>query len=194
VVPLAIAVTRLCLLVRRGTRSRPGGADLAWLAPAAAYLLLQDIQHKVVRGTAGGVADVAANLTWPFKALVPGVDRDVHRLSWTHLGWYDYNLIEFLALAAFVLAGLLVIRSSAAPPHERAAFAGFVLLELVLASGQFWDSVTGDGRIFVDAYEMAVLVLIAAPNRVVTNRRLAVLGCVALAALVVVARRRILFE
>jgi hypothetical protein len=39
-----------------------------------------------------------------------------------------------------------------------------------------------------------VLLLLAAPGRVVTNRRLGLLACVALAALTLVARRRILFE
>lgn len=40
-------------------------------------------------------------------------------MSRTHLGTYDYNLIEFLALMAFVVAGFLVLRSTTAPIHER---------------------------------------------------------------------------
>ncbi|HEY0932219.1 MAG TPA: hypothetical protein VGD91_00625, partial [Trebonia sp.] len=149
VLPVALGLTRLGQLGRG--RARPGPPDLAWAAPGLVYLLLQGIQHAVVAGTAGGVADAAANLTWPLTALVPGLYRDIHRMSWTHLGTYDYNLIEFLALAAFVGAGLAVIRSTTAPPHERVALAGFVLVEVVLASGQFWNSVFGDGRTYVDA-------------------------------------------
>jgi hypothetical protein len=215
VFPIALALTRLWRMCRRS--ARPGLPDFAWVLPGFLYLLLQGIQHVVVRGTDGGVADASANLTWPFTALVAGLDRDIHRTSWTHLGTYDYNLIEFVALMAFAVAGFLVLRSTAAPVHERAAFAGFVLVEVVSASSQFWYSVFGDGRTFIDAYAMAVVLLLATPtdaaanavtrgahasrsdrifavNRVIMNRRLAWLAAVGVAALFVVARRRILFE
>lgn len=210
VFPVALAVTRLWQM-RRG-QAKPGLADLAWVLPGFLYLLLQVIQQVAVHGTPGGAADASANLTWPFAALVTGVARDVHRMSWTHLGTYDYNLIEFLVLLAFVAAGFLVLGSTTAPLHERAAFVGFVVVELVCASGEFWNSVFGEGRTFIDAYLMAVVLLLATPVRIrahvpagavpattpagrtVTSRHLAVLAALAVAALVVVARRRILFE
>jgi hypothetical protein len=47
---------------------------------------------------------------------------------------------------AFVVAGFLVLGSTTAPLHERPAFAGFVVVELVCASGEFWNSVFGEGR------------------------------------------------
>jgi len=113
-----------------------------------------------------------------------------------------------------------VIRSSAAPLHEKVAFAGFVLVEMVIASGQFWDSTFGDGRTYIDAFLLAIVVLLAAPvgavsdavsdgarkahsslvdrlfseNRAITNKRLGWLAAVAFAALVVVARRRVLAQ
>jgi hypothetical protein len=209
VLAAAIALTRLYEMYRR--RARPGMADLVWVLPGAAYVVLQGIEHVLVKGKSGGVADATANLTLPFKALVPAIVRDFRLMSWTHLGMYDINLIEFIALAAFVVAGLLVLRSTTAPLHERVAFVGFVLVEMVLASGQFWDSVFGDGRTYIDAFLMAVIMLLATParatapagatklwvlttNRVVTNRYLAWLTAVAVVALIVVARRRILFE
>jgi hypothetical protein len=90
------------------------------------------------------------------------------------------------------------------------AFAGFVLVEMVIASGQFWDSTFGDGRTYVDTFLLAVIMLLATPstatadasrksgvfaaNRVITNRHLAWLAAVVVAALIVVARRRILFQ
>jgi hypothetical protein len=195
--PVALAVTRLYQIglsrVGRG-QFRPGKPDLVWMAPGSVYVLLQGIQRLVVHGTAGSVADASANLTLPFKALIPGLYLDVHRMSWTHLGRYDYNLIEFLALTAFVVAALLALRSTTAPIQERATFIAFVLVEMVLASGQFWDSVFGDGRTFIDAYLMACVVLLAAPRQRVTNRRLGVLAVIAVAVLLVVARRRALFE
>jgi len=218
VFPVALALTRLWRMYRRS--ARPGLPDLVWVLPGFLYLVLQGIQHVAVRGTDGGVADASANLTWPFTALVAGLDRDIHRMSWTHLGTYDYSLIEFLALIAFAVAAFLVLRSTTAPVHERAAFIGFVLLEVVSASSQFWYSIFGDGRTYVDAYVMAVALLVAAPSdaiastvtrgahrahaslthrvlatsRVITSKRLAWLATVAVAALIVVARRRILFE
>jgi hypothetical protein len=106
-----------------------------------------------------------------------------------------------------------VLRSTTAPVHERVAFVGFVLVEMVIASGQFWDTVFGDGRTYIDAFLMAVIMLLATPstrsaaepsgatklwvlttNRVVTNKYLGWLTAVAVVALIVVARRRILFE
>ena len=224
VLPVVLALTRLWQLCRR--QARPGAPDLVWVLPGFLYLLLQGIQHVVVRGPAGGVADASANLTWPFTALVAGLDRDVHRMSWHHLGMYDYNLIEFAALMAFVVAGFLVLRSTTAPAHERAAFIGFVVVEVVSASSQFWYSVFGEGRTYVDAYVMAVALLLATPagagvvpgvvpgvvtrgaqrahaslldrvfatDRVITNKHLAGLAAVLVVALVLVARRRVLWE
>jgi hypothetical protein len=208
--PAALGLTRLWEMARG--RARAGLADLVWLLPGCLYLLLQGIQRVVVRGPAGGVADASANLTWPFSALLAGLDRDVHKLSWAHLGTYDYNLIEFAVLGAFLVAGFLVLRATTAPVHERAAFAGFVIVEVVSASSQFWFSVFGEGRTYVDAYAMAVVLLLATPaeaagqvhesladcvfarNRAVSGRHLAGLAAVLVVALVLVARRRVLFE
>jgi hypothetical protein len=82
----------------------------------------------------------------------------------------------------------------------------------VFASGQFWNTVFGDGRTYIDAFLMAVIMLLATPsrrtaeapattrlwvfasNRIVTNKYLGWLTAVAVIALIVVARRRILFE
>jgi hypothetical protein len=123
-----------------------------------------------------------------------------------------------------VVAGFVVIRSSAAALHEKVAFVGFVLVEMVIASGQFWDSTFGDGRTYIDAFLMAIVLLLATPagavseavseavsdgarkahaslidrlfsaDRVITNKRLGWLAAVAFAVLVVVARRRVLAQ
>jgi hypothetical protein len=135
----------------------------------------QPAEHAGVGQRFGGVAaDATQNLTLPFKALVPGVVRDV-RLSvsfLTHANYYDYygyNLIIFIALLVIVVAAFAVIRSSAAPLHEKAAFVGFVLVEMVIASGQFWDATFGDGRTFIEVYLMAVILLLATPAGAVTG-------------------------
>jgi hypothetical protein len=212
--PVAIALVRLFQMFLR--RVRPGLPDLVWVVPGAAYVLLQGIQKLVVKGTAGGVSDASANLTLPFKAMIPGVYRDIVKSSGTYLGKYDINLIEFIVLATFVVVALLVIRSTTAPVHERAGFIAFVVLEMVIASGQFWDSTFGDGRTFVDTFLMAVLIIVStpagtvadkvrgahaslydrvfSPNRVITNKQLAWLAGLAAIALLIVARRRVMFQ
>lgn len=223
ILAVAIAVTRLYLFWLK--RAKPGQADLVWVLPGAVYVLLQLIEKIVVKGKSGGVADATANLTLPFKALVPGVYRDITHLGTTHTGvLYDYNLIEFIALAAVVLAAFGYIRSSLAPLHEKVAFAFFVLVEMVMASGQFWDSTFGDGRTYIDAFLLAIIVLIAVPagtvagsvtapvtgaarrahasladrvfaaDRVLTGRRLGWVAAVAFAVLVLVARRHVLAQ
>jgi hypothetical protein len=218
VLPVAIAVVRLYQFWLK--RAKPGKPDLVWVLPGFVFVVLELAEKVVVKGKSGGVADATSNLTLPFKALVPGVYRDIRHLSFTHLGLYDYNLIEFIALAIIIVAAFGVIRSSAAPLHEKVAFVGFVLVEMVIASGQFWDSTFGDGRTYIDAFLMAVVLLIAAPagavtasatdaarrahaslasrifaeDRVLGNKRLGWLAAVAFVVLVVVARRHALTQ
>ena len=211
VLSVAIAIVRLYQFWLK--RAKPGKPDLIWVLPGAVYVLLEIVEKLVVKGTASGAADAAANLTLPFKAMVPALYRDVKDMSWTHLGVYDYNVIEFIALAVVIVAAFAVIRSSTAPLHEKAAFVGFVLVELVIASGQFWDSTFGDGRTFIDAFLMAILLLLATPagtitdaarsahasmtdrifavDRVITNKQLAWIAAPAVVVLIVVARGHI---
>jgi hypothetical protein len=210
VLAVCIALTRLYQMYRG--QAKPGRQDLVWVLPGAAYVVLQGIEHFVVKGKAGGISDLRQNFTGPFMAMVPWVVRYFHRMSWTHpLGLYNYNVIEVIVLVAVVVAGLLVIRSTTAPLHERVAFVGFVLVEMVFASAQFWNSTFGDGRTYIDAFLLAVIMLLGTPkvpatadgskrfgvfaaNRVITNRHLAWLTAFIVVALVVVARRRILFQ
>ena len=216
VLAVAYALVRLYQMWRK--RVRPGRADLVWVLPGAVYVIVQIAEKVVVKGKSGGVADASSNLTLPFKALVPAVYRDIVKSSWTHLGPYDYNLIEFIALAIVIVAGFWAIRAAKVPPEEKAAFAGFVLVEIVIASGQFWDSTFGEGRTFIEAFLMAVLLLLAtpmaavsdstteaaarvrstvlnrlfAPDRTVTNRKLVWLFVFPFLVLVLVARYHVL--
>ena len=130
-------------------------------------------------------------------------------------GW-DYNLIIFIALLVIIVAAFAVIRSSAAPLHEKAAFVGFVLVEMVIASGQFWDATFGDGRTFIEVFLTAVLVLIATPaaavagatssahaslmdrvfasDRTMSNKRLALVAAPTIVVLIFLLRRHILHQ
>lgn len=219
VLAVAFAVVRLWKIVVK-KQAKPGLADLVWVLPGAVYVILQLAEKVIVPGKSGGVADFTSNLTWPFGALVPGLYRDIARSSWTHLGMYDYNLIEFIALAIVVVAGLLVIRAAQVSLEEKAAFVGFVLVEIVIASSQYWYSTFGDGRTFIDAFLMAVLMLLATPagtvsgavtdaavkaratlldkvspaDRVMPGKRLGWLMAIPVIVLILVARRHILFQ
>jgi hypothetical protein len=163
VLAVALAIVRLYQFWRK--RAKPGRPDLVWALPGLVYVLLEAIESVVVKGNASGAADATQNLTLPFQALVPGVYRDIAFSidSWTHSNFYDDNTLIFIALLVIIVAAFSVIRSSAAPLHEKAAFVGFVLVEMVIASGQFWDATFGDGRTFIEVYLMAVIVLLATP-------------------------------
>jgi hypothetical protein len=219
VLAVAFAVVRLWKIVVK-KQAKPGLADLVWVLPGAVYVILQLAEKVIVTGKSGGVADFTSNLTWPFGALVPGLYQDIAKSSWTHLGMYDYNLIEFIALAIVVMAGLLVIRAAQVSLEEKAAFVGFVLVEIVIASSQFWYSTFGDGRTYIDAFLMAVLMLLATPagtvsgavidaavkaratlldkvfpaDRVMSGKRLGSLMAIPVIVLILVARRHILFQ
>ena len=213
VLPVAIAIVRLYQFWLK--RAKPGKPDLIWVLPGAVYVLLEIAEKLAVKGKSGGVADATSNLTLPFKAMIPALYRDVKNISWSdHL--YDYNVLEFIALAVVIVAAVAVIRSSTATLYEKAGFVGFVLVELVIASGQFWDSTFGDGRTYIDAFLMAVLLLLATPagaiagaarsshaslmgrmfaeDRVVTNKRLGWIVAPALVTLILVAWRHIIHQ
>jgi hypothetical protein len=192
IMAVGIALTRLWAMYRR--RVKPGREDLIWVLPGAAYVVLELLEKVLVHGKSGGAADFRQNITAPFWALVRGLFTDFRLMSWTHLGMYDINLIEFIVLAVVLVSGLLVLRSSTAPAHEKTGFVCFVLIEVVMASWQFWGSVFGDGRTYIDAYLLAIVMLLSAPATKVTNRRLAWIAAFVVAGLIVVARRRILFE
>jgi hypothetical protein len=211
VLSVAIALVRLYQFWLK--RAKPGPADLIWVLPGAVYVLLELAEKVVVKGKSSGAADAAANLTLPFKAMIPALYSDIKQMSWTHFNKWDYNLIEFIALAVVIVAAFLVIRASKATVYEKAAFVGFVLVELVIASSQFWDSTFGDGRTYIDAFLLSVLLLLATPagaiadaarsahasvmsrvfaaDRVIASRRLVWIMAPAIVVLILVARRHI---
>jgi hypothetical protein len=219
ILPVALAVVRLYQFWRK--QAKPGLPDLVWVLPGLVYVLLEGIEKVVVKGKASGAADATQNLTLPFKALVPGVYRDIKYSidSWTHPNFFDgwdYNTLIFIALLVIIVAAFAVIRSSAAPLHEKAAFVGFVLVEWVLASGQFWDATFGDGRTFIEIYLMAVILLLSAPtvavagaapsapaslldkafavDRTMSNKRLAMVAAPTVVVLIFLLRRHILHQ
>jgi hypothetical protein len=188
--PAAIALVRLYGILRR--RVRPGLPDLVWLVPAIAYGVVELAVRFALKGEFPVLSDNSRNLATPFTAMVDGLRTAIANINTSHLGLYDIVLLEYATLALFILAGLLVIVVTKAPIHERIAFVFFVL-ELGLLSSQIWSSTFGDGRSMIEPYLFALILLLATPRRYLNSYRLAAIAAVALPALAIVARRRILY-
>jgi hypothetical protein len=190
IAPAAIAVIRLIAMARR--RTRPGLADLTWVVPAALYGLLQVLAGVLVKGDFPLVANGSRNLAVPFTALFDALGYDFTHITNSHLGQIDIDLLEYATVFVFILAGLAVLWITSAPAHERLAFVLF-FLQLGLLSGQIWTSTFGDGRSLIEPYLMALVLMLATPRRYLSWRYLGPIVAVAVPALVVVARRRILY-
>ncbi len=188
--PAAIAVTRLIAMARR--RATPGLADLTWVVPAAGYGLVEVAVHFVVKGEFPLLANSSRNLTVPFTALVDALKYDAAHINTAHLSPIDISLLEYATLAIFILAGLAVLGVTTAPAHERLAFVFFVL-QLGLLSSQIWTSTFGDGRSLIEPYLMALVLLVATPRRYLNWPYLGMIAACVIPALLVVARRRILY-
>jgi hypothetical protein len=188
--PAAIAVTRLIAMARG--RSRPGLADLTWVVPAAVYGALELAVHFVVKGEFPLVVNGSRNLGVPFSAMVHALKYDIGHITTSHLGLVDIDLLEYATLGIFIFAGLAVLFVTSAPVHERIAFIFFVI-QLGLLSGQIWNSTFGEGRPLVEPYLMALVLLIATPRQYFSWRYLGPIVACAVPALLVVARRRILY-
>ncbi|MGD0602013.1 MAG: hypothetical protein ABSA53_00250 [Streptosporangiaceae bacterium] len=188
--PAAIAVSRLIAIARR--RSGLGLPDLVWAVPAVVYGLLEIAVYFVVKGDFPLVANGSRNLTVPFTAMVNALNYDIANINTSHLSPVDIDLLEYATVAIFLLAGLAVLFVTTAPAHEPVAFVFFVL-QLGLLSSQTWTSTFGDGRSLIEPYLMALVLLIATPRRYLSWHYLGPIAACVLPALVVVARRRILY-
>jgi hypothetical protein len=188
--PAAIAVTRLVAMARR--RARPGLADLTWLVPACAYGLVELAVNFVVKGEFPLLANGNRNLAVPFTAMIDALKYDIRHINTAHLSPIDISLLEYATLGIFVLAGLAVLLVTTAPTHERLAFVFFVL-QLGLLSSQIWTSTFGDGRSLIEPYLMALILLFATPRQYLSWRYLGPIAACVIPALLVVARRRILY-
>jgi hypothetical protein len=188
--PAALACVRLVQIVRR--KARPGWPDIAWLAPAVVYGLDELAAKVVLKGEFPVLSDGSRNLSTPFASMLHWMRYDAAHISTSVLGQYDYNMLEYATLAIVILAGFAVILVTTAPVHERIAFAFFVV-ELGLLSDQIWNSTFGDGRSLIDPFLFAFILLLATPKRYLNRYYLSAIAAVALPALALVARRRILY-
>jgi hypothetical protein len=188
--PAAIAVTRLVAMARR--QARPGLPDLTWVVPACAYGIVELAVHFVVKGEFPLLANSSRNLTAPFTAMIHALRFDIRHINTAHLSPIDIALLEYATLGVFILAGLAVLLVTTAPVHERLAFVFFVL-QLGVLSSQIWTSTFGEGRSLIEPYLMALILLLATPRRYLSSRYLGLIAACVVPALLVVARRRILY-
>jgi hypothetical protein len=188
--PGAIALTRLVAIARQ--RARPGVADLTWVIPAVVYGVVELAVHLVVKGEFPLLANGNRNLTKPFTAMVDALRFEIAHIDTAHLGVIDIALLEYATLAVFIFAGLAVLFVTTAPVHERVAFVFFVL-QLGPLSSQIWTSTFGDGRSLIEPYLLALILLLATPRRYLSWPYLGLIAACAGPALLVVARRRILY-
>jgi hypothetical protein len=193
--PAAIACVRLVQIARRKTK--PGLPDVAWLAPALAYGLDELAAKFVLKGyfaQSGATADITRNVSTPFVAMFSALRYDFTHMTSSAMGWVDYNMLEYVTLAIFIVAGLAVIVVTTAPLHERIAFV-FFLFELGTLSSQIWSSNLdfSDGRSMIEPFLFALILLLATPKRYLNRYRLSLIAACAAPALILVVRRRILF-
>jgi hypothetical protein len=188
--PAAIAVTRLVAMARG--RVRPGLDDLTWVVPGVAYGALEVAVHFVIKGEFPLLANGSRNLAVPFTAMADALKFDAAHINTAHLSPIDIALLEYATVGVFVLAGFAVLLVTAAPVYERLAFVFFVL-QLGVLSSQIWTSTFGDGRSLIEPYLMALVLLLATPRQYFSWRYLGPIVACAVPALLVVARRRILY-
>ena len=160
--------------------------------PAGVYGLVELAVHVVVRGEFPLLANGDRNLAVPFTAMIDALRYDIRHINTAHLSPIDISLLEYATLGIFVLAGLAVLLVTTAPAHERLAFVFFVL-QLGLLSSQIWTSTFGEGRSLIEPYLMALILLLATPRQYLSWRYLGPITACAVPALLVVARRRILY-
>jgi hypothetical protein len=160
--------------------------------PAGVYGVLEVAVHFVVKGEFPLLANGSRNLAAPFTAMLDALTFDIRHINTAHLSPIDIALLEYATLGIFVLAGLAVLLVTTAPAHERLAFVFFVL-QLGLLSGQIWTSTFGDGRSLIEPYLLALILLLATPRQYLSWRYLGLITACVAPALLVVARRRILY-
>jgi hypothetical protein len=190
----AIALTRLWEFFRQRAINL-SRQDLVWLVPAASYAALVGMQWAFAGGSGLGISpDLGNNLTAPFVGLIHALHLDFRHLSFHHMDLADYTLLETVTLAAVVIAALLALRVTAARVHEQVAFVLFVL-GAVMVSWLIWASRFGELRGLIEPYLFAVLILVATPREQLPVRRcLGWLAALVVITLVVVARRRVLYQ
>jgi hypothetical protein len=183
----AIAIIRVPPMLRG--RQKPGRDDLAWVVPSVAFVAWQVVVKAAV-GKFPLLADGGRNAGAPFIAVFQALKNNLAHVNTHQFDQYDLWLFEVAILAVFSLAALLLLRVTNAPAHERLALILY-LIEICVVTPSTWSSLDADLRSFIEAYLLAVIILLATPKRNTSAWLLPSLAALTLPALIVVAARRL---
>ena len=188
----AIAILRVIGMVRdsihKGHGARPGRDDLAWLVPAAAFAAWE-IVVKLATGSVPLLADGGRNAGAPFIAPVQAFRHNLGHIHLHQFEQYDLWFLELAVLVAFSVAALLCLRSTSAPVHERLAFVLY-LVEICVVTPSTWNSLDADMRSFIEAYLLAVIILLGTPRRPRLAWQLSSMTALMTPALILIVQRR----
>jgi hypothetical protein len=159
IAPLAILLVRLAAAARGRFLAgfRVGAPDLAWGLPVLVFTGWQ-LVLRAATGTLVALSGVGgnANRGLPFAQLGDAIRKNVGLLETPTYGAYIW-FAEVATLLVFVVAGLVLLRSTTVPGYERLAFVAFII-ELGILSNVIWTG-HADLRSIDECYLFAVLIL-----------------------------------
>jgi len=94
----------------------------------------------------------------------PGVEAQPQHVNTHHFDRYDLWFLQLASLAAFTMVALLCLASASSPVHQRLAFVLY-LVEICVVTPSTWGSLDAGLRSFIEAYLLAVIILVGAPRR-----------------------------
>jgi hypothetical protein len=188
----AIAILRVIGVLRhrihQGHGVRPGRDDLAWVIPAAVFTAWE-VVVKLATGSIPLLADGGRNAGAPFIAPFQAFRHNLGHVHLHDFEQYDLWFLELAILVAFAVAALLCLRSTSAPVHERLAFVLY-LVEICVVTPSTWNSLDADMRSFIEAYLLAVIILLGSPRRPRLAWQLSSMTALTLPALIFITQRR----
>jgi hypothetical protein len=173
--------------VLRG-RVRPGRDDLAWVIPAAVFAAWE-VVVKLATGSIPLLADGGRNAGAPFIAPFQAFRHNLGHIHLHQFEQYDLWFLELAVLVAFSVAALVCLRSTSAPGHERLAFVLY-LVEICVVTPSTWNSLDADMRSFIEAYLLAVIILLGTPRRPRLAWQLSSMTALMTPALILIGQRR----
>jgi hypothetical protein len=189
----AIAILRVIGMLRGSTRDghgvRPGRDDLAWVVPAVVFTAWEAVV-KLATGSIPLLADGGRNAGAPFIAPLQAFRHNLAHIHLHDFEQYDLWFLELVILVAFAAAALLCWRSTSAPLHERLAFVLY-LVEICVVTPSTWNSLDADMRSFIEAYLLAVIILLGTPRRPRLAWQLSSMTALMIPALIFIVQRRL---
>jgi len=182
----AIALLRVIGMARG--RVRPGRDDLTWVIPAAVFVAWEAVV-KLATGSIPLLADGGRNAGAPFIAPFQAFRHNLGHVHLHEFEQYDLWFLELAILVACAVMALLCLRSTSAPLHERLAFVLY-LVEICVVTPSTWNSLDADMRSFIEAYLLAVIILLGSPRRPRLAWQLSSVTALTLPALIFITQRR----